>query len=667
MDSSDLRDNFPYLLIRPVPSLEAGLRMVSTGDVDFMVLHHATYSYLANKLGTANLHIVGNTNHLVRLAIASRKDWPVFNRILEKALATITPEQRKAIYNRWVRIGPANFYESRTFWTFLLIGIGVAILVIFLVTLWNRTLKNRVNQRTRELSQIRDYLSDLFNAMPSVLVGINGDGAITQWNQAAEVQTGVGRFDAVGRPFWEVFPHLEKYSERYREVVERQTIVENRRETFTNVKNETKFFNICIYPILSEGERGAVIRLDDVTEMESKEQQLRQAQKMETLGTLASGLAHDFNNVLTAITGSLSLLELKCRDLGPGPGRDLSSHIDIMRESSRRATDLVEQLLTFTSKHDLAFVPVDLNEVVANVIRMIRNSLDKSVDLQVQPHPDPAMVSADFSQIEQALINLIINASHSMTIMKPEGEEAGGSLQVAVDRTVVDKALQDARPEARDQRHFWVLTISDTGVGMDEQTAGLAFEPFFSTKDKSTGTGLGLAMAHNIVQQHQGFIDFTSRPGVGTTFEIFLPVAEQGVVPEHRLPDDRAIPGGSGRVLLVDDEEFVLQTARDLLEACGYDVIPAGDGRLAVDIFSERHHEIAAVVLDMVMPRKTGKEVFQEMKAIDPAVPVILVSGNKQDPRVRETLELGASACIQKPFSLNDLGQAVRHVMEVRL
>lgn len=661
-----LQDNFPYLLIRPVPSMEAGLRMVSTGQAEFMVLHHATYSYVANQLGISNLHIVGNTNHLVRLAIASRKDWPIFNRILGKALATISPEQRKGIYNRWVRIGPANFYESRTFWTALLVAIGTAALIIFLVSVWNRTLKNRVDLRTRELSQVRNYLIDLFNAMPSVLVGINGDGAITQWNRAAEVQTGVGRFDAVGRPFWEVFPFLEKYAERYRDVVEQQTIVENRRETFTNIKNETKFFNICIFPILSDGDRGAVIRLDDVTEMESKEQQLRQAQKMETLGTLASGLAHDFNNVLTAITGSLSLLELKCGDLPADPRRDLGSHIGIMRESARRATDLVEELLTFTSRHDLAFAPVNLNDVMAGVIRMIRNSLDNSIELLVQPHGEPALVSADSSQIEQALINLIINAAHSMTIMRPEGESHGGTLQVSVERTVVDKAMQEARPEAGDRRHFWVLKISDTGVGMDEGTAGQAFEPFFSTKSKSEGTGLGLAMAHNIIQQHEGFIDFSSRKGIGTTFEIFLPVLEQGEAAGPSQPDQGSVTTGSGRVLLVDDEDFVLKTTRDMLEACGYEVIPAEDGQRAVDLFRDRHADLAVVVLDMVMPRKSGKEVYREMKAIDPTVPVILVSGNKQDPRVGETIELGASACIQKPFSLADISRVVQETIRDR-
>jgi len=660
-----LLDNCPYLRIRPVPNMETGLRMVSSGESDFYVLHLATYSWAVNQMGISNLHIVGNTNHLVRLAIASRRDWPVLNRILKKTLATITPEQRKAIYNNWVRIGPAHFYESRTFWTILSVLIGTAILLILLVSVWNRTLKNRVNLRTRELSQIRDYLIDVFNAMPSVLVSVNRDGAITQWNHVAEAQTGVKRSDAVGRSFWEVFPYLDKYSGKYLDVVEGRAIVENIRESFSNIKGETKFFNICIFPILSDGDRGAVIRLDDVTEMENKEQQLRQAQKMETLGTLASGLAHDFNNVMTAITGSLSLLELKCASpRGAGAEDDMGGHIEVMRESARRATDLVEQLLSFTSRHELAFKSIDLNEVVSRVTRMLKTTLDKSIDLVVYPHPEPALVSADSSQIEQTLINFIINASHSMTIMKGENDTLGGELQISIGRAVVDKRLRDDHPEAGNLEDFWVLKIKDTGVGMDKQTAHRAFEPFFSTKSKGEGTGLGLAMAHNIVQQHGGFIDFTTRPGVGTTFDVYLPVKEQDVAVDQSPGEDRTVAGGSGRVLLVDDEDFVLRTVRDMLKACDYHVILAEDGQRAVEVFRERHEEISVVVLDMVMPKKSGKEAFEEMKRIDDAVRVILVSGNRHDSRVKETMELGASACLQKPFTVNELGRAVRKVID---
>ena len=661
-----LTEFYPYLRIRPVPNMEAGLQEVTSGKADFLVLHHATYSYVANQLGISNLHIVGNTNHLVRLAIATRRDWPILNRILEKALATVSPEQRKAIYNSWVRFGPTHFYESRTFWTVFVILIGTAVLIILMVSVWNRTLKNRVNLRTQELRQIRNYLIDLFNAMPSVLVGINGDGAITQWNRAAEIQTGVERLDAVGRPFWEVFPYLEKYTRLYRDVIERQAIVENSRESFANIKGETKFFNICIFPILSDGDRGAVIRLDDVTEMESKEQQLRQAQKMETLGTLASGLAHDFNNVLTAITGSLSLLELKCSQLPNGPRQDLSNHISVMDESARRATDLVEQLLTFTSRQELSFAPVDLNEVVAHAARMIRNTLDKSIEFVVYPHPEPAPAAADATQIEQALINFIINASHAMTIMKRDDEIRGGKLQISVGKTMADKRLRDTHPETSDRQELWVISISDTGVGMDEPTAGRAFEPFFSTKSKGVGTGLGLAMAHNIVQQHQGFIDFVTRPGAGTTFDIYLPVHDRKAAGKPPITGPNLVPDGGVRVLLVDDEVFVLQTARDMLEACGFEVVPAESGQRAVEIFRERHDEFAVVVMDMVMPEKSGKEAFMEMKAIDDAVRVILVSGNRHDPRVQETLDLGASACIQKPFNLKDLGRTVRRVIRER-
>lgn len=661
-----LRDNFDYLDVRSVPDTATGLREVAEGRADYFVVHQAVFAYVQNQLGLRNLHIVGNTNHLVRLAFASRKDWPELHRILAKALATIGPEERAEIYNRWVFVMPGWFRLDRTFWMGLL-GLGALIAAsMLLFTAWNRVLRRRVNAKTQELRDVRDHLVDLFNGMPSALIVVDRDGRITRVNTVARELVPADGGATIGQPFWQVFPFLETCRDRFAQAIVDHRLGANGPDATGKLVVGSRTWNVGIFPIRSEGDRGAAIRLDDVTELEIAEQQLRQSQKMETIGTMAGGLAHDFNNYLTAITGILSLMDVKVRGLAEPARSMFGNYLELMNESAGRASQLVQRLLTFARSRDPEVVPVDLNQAMVRAMAMCRNSLDGSIVVELRPWHAPAMVMVDPVQLEQTLLNLVINAGHAMTIMRRPDEPFGGTLKVSVAPAPAGRRLPDPIHSGDADGRWWVLGVSDTGVGMDAATREKVFDPFFSTKPKETGSGLGLTMVYNIVRRHGGFIEVRSRPGEGTLFEVFLPECESMREVPDVVPPRTATRGvgAVGRVLVVDDEPVVLQTVRVLLEECGFDVLTAADDAEALGLFARRFRDIDAVILDVVLPGASGIEVCRRMQAVDPNVRVILASGNLQDPRAEGASLLGVAASIQKPYRMDELCRVVRGVLE---
>ncbi len=406
------------------------------------------------------------------------------------------------------------------------------------------------------------------------------------------------------------------------------------------------------------GLRGSI---RDVTEKRKLEEQILQAQKMETIGTLAGGLAHDFNNVLAGITSTLSIMRYEI-----DKGRTLSleklqKHIGLMERSGQRAIEMVQHLLTLSSKREAHFIPCDLCSTVDHVIRICRGTFDKCIEIVTEMPPDRAMVEGDATQIEQFLLNLCVNAGHAMTIMRPEEEAQGGKLIVSLEEIHADGHFCTVHHEA-EPGAYWKLSVIDTGVGMDSSTISKIFVPFFTTKDKGKGTGLGLSMVYTIVHQHKGFIDLYSEPTVGTTFNVYLPTLKQDI-PVEADAEIMEIPRGRGLILVIDDEEVLRETAGSILKECGYRVITAEDGEEGVGIFRERFREIDAVILDLVMPRKSGDKSYLEMKRIDPHLKVLLASGFRQDERVNQALTYGINGFIQKPYTMERLARAVSDLL----
>jgi|GEM_PF-1962175 len=518
---------------------------------------------------------------------------------------------------------------------------------------------DKMKEAEKELEMAHGYLGNVFDSMPSLLVGVDKDGMITQWNRAAHAMTGVSAGDALRRPFWEVTGLLKRYRKYFEKIMQDGMEVQLRREVFN--EGEISYHDVTLFPIAGDGSSGIVIRIDNTTELEKKDLQLRQAQKMETVGSLAGGLAHDFNNVLGGIIGAISLLKLKFAKLDV-QAPDIERYLSLLDESSQRAADMVQQLLTLTRKQELVLVPVDLNEAVRHVLKVCQSSFDKSVTVSAEYCCDTAVIRADLTQMEQVLLNLCVNGYHAMTLMRGEGEPQGGELRVDVHKRFADDRFCATHPES-ESRDYWVISVSDTGVGIDATVAAKIFDPFFTTKDKGTGTGLGLSVTYNIIRQHRGFIDLYSEIGEGSTFTVYLPAATDSLSEIKESPGSAELPRGSGLVLVIDDEDIMRQSAQSILEECGYRVILAGDGEEGVRLYKENRDDVTLVLLDMVMPKKSGKEAFMELKAFDPSVKVILSSGFRQDDRVSAIINMGVAGFLQKPYTAAKLAEAVHQVL----
>jgi two-component system, cell cycle sensor histidine kinase and response regulator CckA len=525
-------------------------------------------------------------------------------------------------------------------------------------------LADSFNAMARELSENHGYLKNVLDTLSTMLIAVDRQGVVSQWNAAAEKYTGIPAREALGRDLWEVQPQLEQFLPDFELLLATREPREHLRRL---VKlDDRRFLDVSMYPFaLSSGE-GALIAVSDVTEQERKDEQLLQAQKMELVGNLAGGLSHDINNSLGGIVGLSSLMRFALRrgrvDVG-----DLLEKTALIEESAKRASETVLKLLAFSRKQELTLTKVDLSDLVRAVLRICATTFDKSIEQRAELPDAPAVIMADPALVEQVILNLCVNAEHAMTIMRPPREPRGGSLAVSVEPFVATRHFVEAHPEAR-EGHFFAVRVRDTGVGMEPETITRIFEPFFTTKGEGRGTGLGLAMVYSIVQRTGGFLTVYSEPGTGSTFTVFLPAmkARSGGSSASIPPPEEELPMGSGTVLVVDDEETVRLAAAASLEECGYATALAKNGGEAVEIFRERPGDFALVLLDVAMPVLSGERAFAALKEIDPGVRVLITSGFEDDKRVREVLDAGAAGFIHKPYNLYELARAVKAAMASR-
>lgn len=510
-------------------------------------------------------------------------------------------------------------------------------------------------EKEDQLVEIHKYLENVFNSIPSVLISVDQNGFVKQWNCAAEKFTGIRYSDAVKKNVWSLIPILEKYKNAFNAVIQEEKTEEIRRQYVSPGKDE--YINISISPLISDRGSGAVIRLDDVSEMKQKDEKLSHAQMMDTIGNLAGGLAHDFNNVLTGITSTISLIKFRMQRGDDLSRTELQKFLDIMEDSGIRAADLTKQILTLSRKEKMNFRTVDLNQILKQVIQFCNHTLDKSVEIHPGFYKSEALIHADSVRLEQVLLNLCINASHSMTVMREDGEIRGGIISIDIERQVVDEFFCNSHTDALPGIDYWRVSVMDTGVGIEKKILKKIFEPFFTTKGKGKGSGLGLSMSYSIVKQHDGFIDVYSEAGKGSIFSIYLPVNESKI--EETVKSETKVTSGSGLILVIDDEMSMCEMASNMLKIFGYEVIASDDSVEGIEIFREKHESIKAVLLDMVMPKKNGGELFAVFKEIDSAVPVVITSGFGKDESIEKLLTEGVSSFIQKPFSMEVLALAI--------
>lgn len=387
-----------------------------------------------------------------------------------------------------------------------------------------------------------------------------------------------------------------------------------------------------------------------IEEQKRLEEQLRHAQKMEAVGRFSAGIAHDFNNILTVIFAYGGMLLMK-GDLDDGQ-RDKMSRI---LEAADRAKNLAGSLLTFSRKQTLKLQPLDLNGAVAGVATFLRRVIGDDVTLNLATMAQPLPVVADKGHLEQVLMNLAVNARDAMP--------GGGTLAVATAVVVIDDDYIRMHGYGAAGRYA-LLTVTDNGIGMDAATCQQIFEPFFTTKESGRGTGLGLSIVYGIVQQHHGYIHVYSEPGQGTSFRILLPLDENAAEADAAPAAHAVPPGGTETILVVDNEEPVRKYLELFLTTMGYSVCQACDGEEAVQLFRQKSAEIDLVLLDVIMPNKTGKEAAIEIRHIKETARILFISGYPYDVISERHLLPEAAEMVMKPLAPSELAQKVREMLD---
>ena len=534
----------PNIPLEVMPDISSGLRQVSFGKVDAMVLNLASASFYIQKDGISNLKVTQDTDFVFDLSFASRSDWPLLSSVLEKGMAAITPEERKAVLDNWISLGKTRWHPTPLF---VISSLAILLLLsLFVILGWNRTLKRQVRERT------------------------------------ADLETELGE------------------------------------------------------------------RIQAEKDKERLQQQVHRAKKMEALGMLAGGVAHDLNNILAGSVGYSDLLMRKV-----GVENPMQHYLQEIRESGRRAAAVVADLLTISrdaaSDRQVASLNSIIEEYMHSAEHQALTRRFANIVFRVEPDPQLMNISCSQTHIRKTLMNLVINAA--------EATESGQVRIKTENRTIVtpEEGQAVTRPG-----NYSVLSVEDNGSGIAAEDLEHIFEPFYSKKKLGrSGTGLGLAVVWNTVLEHQGFVD-VKQPGTGSLFELYFPATDEALAEHLVIPQDSELHGRGEHVLVIDDEEPLRALAEQLLLTLGYRVSVVASGEEAIAFVSRT--KVDLLVLDMLMdPGINGYETYKQIKTLYPAQKAVIVSGFSESYDVKKTQGLGAGPYVKKPYTLEELGQAVKN------
>jgi PAS domain S-box-containing protein len=385
---------------------------------------------------------------------------------------------------------------------------------------------------------------------------------------------------------------------------------------------------------------------EDITQRKRLEEDLRQSQKMESLGTLAGGIAHDFNNLLAVINGYAEL-----SSMNPNDANLFQKSLREIKRATQRAIGLVRQILTFSRKAQVHFAPVDVNQLLRELIALLSETFPRKVTLSLHLSDNVPLLLADQNQLQQVVLNLCVNARDAM--------KEGGTITLSTTLVGGDTLTQH---DADRTKKYLQLIVRDTGVGIPPEVKARIFEPFFTTKKGNEGTGLGLAVVYGIVASHRGFIEVDSIPGTGSAFTILLPVDATGAMPA-KPTEANAFPDGTESLLIVDDEDAIRYVLRTALTRKGYTVLSASNGLEAIEILANPVHTIDAVLLDINMPGASGVDVVRSLRVHRPELPVIILSGHISAETRNILEELGQTDFVAKPYHLDEIGRRIRAIL----
>lgn len=508
-----------------------------------------------------------------------------------------------------------------------------------------------------QIRQSEERFRSVTESAADAIISADSSGTILSWNHGAQTLFGYTQDEIIGQPLMLLLP------ERYREVC-----TNGLHHAVTTGQQHLLGKTVEVHGLQRDGSEvpvelslsswqtndrvffSAIIR--DITERQRLETQLRQAQKLQAIGTLAGGIAHDFNNILTIILGYTELAMQKVIQPDHAVRHDLQG----VFTAGLRAKDLVQQILTFSRQTERERTVVQLSPLVKEVLTLLRAALPSTIAIQQVISPRAGSVLADPTQIHQVLLNLCTNAAHAM-------RDTGGVLKVCLEPVDVTADGNLPAPDLKTGPYVRLL-VCDTGHGMTPEIMERIFEPFFTTKNIGEGTGMGLAVVHGIVASHEGAMTVASTPGQGTTFAVYLPQSDRPSTAD--ITAEESIVGGNERILFVDDEDAIVLIVKAMLEHLGYHVVVCTSSLAALDTFRAAPHGFDLVITDRSMPRMPGEALIRELRHIRPDIPIILYTGSNQDLTAEQSRMLGINACVLKPALARDWGRVIRQVLAPR-
>ena len=512
--------------------------------------------------------------------------------------------------------------------------------------------RQNLAMRENESENLRITLNSIGDAVIATDAQMN----ITRMNPMAEELTGWVITDAIDQPLFNIFnvPKGEirrEVSKGLKQTLEKGDVVSRHDLILNSKEGYERHINCSGAPIrnIDGNIVGVVLVFRDITEQLRLQEQLNHTQKMDSIGQLAGGVAHDFNNMLFGISGAAELISMKA-----GDNKDIINFANTIIDATEKAAELTQKLLAFSRKAKIQSILLDVHNCITQAIQILMHTIDRKIKINSNLRAPISTIKGDPSQIQNLVLNLGVNARDAMP--------HGGKLTINTSAITLNEDFCRSSLFHIEPGDYILITVKDTGTGMSKETQNRMFDPFFTTKDIGKGTGLGLSAVYGIVRDHKGAITVKSKLGKGTTFQVYLPITESPKTVEKQ--DRKIIEKGSGCILIVDDESIVRSTLEGYLKELGYSTMQAEDGKMAVKLVKESPKKIDCIVLDMIMPNMNGVETFKAIKKVVPDMKIIISSGFSKDADVDTLIAHGADAFIQKPFRSDTLSDVLSRTLK---